>query len=66
MEMKVLVGSLFCDLIPWIPYTGKGNSEIIRVATLLRSYHALGTAQLKIPQRYLDLFNRATFYKGVK
>ena len=29
VELKFLVGCLFCSLIAWIPHTGNGNAEII-------------------------------------
>ena len=60
LELKVLVGYLFCDLIVWSPYTDNGSAEI------RRSYRALGTVELKITQRYLDFLNHATFSEGVE
>ena len=36
------------------------------LATLSRSYCALGTVELKIPRRYLDFLNCATFSEVVK
>ena len=32
----------------------------------MRSYHALGTVELKVPRIYLYLLTRTTFYEGVK
>ena len=28
IELKIIVGGLFCDLTAWSPYTGNGNAEI--------------------------------------
>ena len=65
LELKVSVGCLFCDLIAWLPYTRNVNAEIIIVVTWSRSYRDLVTVELKIPQRYLYFFNRATFFEFV-
>ena len=66
IELRVLVGWLFWDLIVWLPYTVNGNVEIIIVETWSRSCCALIMVELKIPRRYLDLLNHATFYEGVE
>ena len=66
IELKVLVGCFLCGLIVWLSYTGSGNVKIIIMETLLCSYCALGKVQLKIAQRYMAFFNRATFSEGVK
>ena len=33
IELKVVVGFLFCDLIVWLPCTGDGGVKIVIVAT---------------------------------
>ena len=66
LELKVIVGWLFWDLIVWLPYTGDVNAEMIIVETWLRSYCALGTVELKIPRRYLDFLTCVIFSEGVE
>ena len=66
IELKVLVGVLFCELIVWLPYNGNGNAEIRIVVTLSRSCHALRMVELKIPLSYMDCFDHMTSSEGVK
>ena len=66
LELKVLVGWLFWNLIAWLPYTDNDNAEIRLVTTWPRIYRALGTVELKPPQKYLNSLKRATFLESVE
>ena len=66
LELKVLVGCFFFNLISFLSFTGNGSVKIIVVVTSSCIYPALGTAELRISWRYLDFLNRATFSEGMK
>ena len=66
LELKVLVGCLFCNLLVWLLYKWNGNEEIRIVEIWLRSYRALVTVGFKSPWGYLDFLNGAIFSEGVE
>ena len=49
IELKVLVGFLFCNLIVCLPYTVSDNVEIRIVATWSRSFPCSGNGKIKNP-----------------